>query len=41
MCSKELRIEMGAAGRKRLVEHFDWSKKIDTMLEIYSSALST
>jgi glycosyltransferase involved in cell wall biosynthesis len=41
LCSNELRIEMGAAGRKRLVEHFDWSKKIDTMLEIYSSALST
>ena len=39
MQSRELCAEMGAAGRARLLEHFDWSKKIDTMLEIYTSTL--
>ena len=40
MASPEMRAEMGAAGRKRLLAHFDWSKKIDTMLDIYASTLS-
>jgi glycosyltransferase involved in cell wall biosynthesis len=39
MESRELCAEMGAAGRARLLAHFDWSKKIDTMLEIYASTL--
>jgi glycosyltransferase involved in cell wall biosynthesis len=36
--SPGLMQEMGAAGRQRLVEHFDWHRKIDAMLDIYQSA---
>jgi glycosyltransferase involved in cell wall biosynthesis len=32
--------ELGRAGRVRLLEHFDWDRKIDRMLEIYQEALS-
>lgn len=31
---------LGAAGRKRLVEHFDWEARIDTLLTLYNEALS-
>ena len=31
---------LGKAGRKRVVECFDWEKKIDALLEIYQSALT-
>ncbi len=29
---------LGAAGRKRVEEHFDWDRKIDRILEIYEQA---
>ena len=34
-----LRAELGAAGRKRVVEGFDWKGKVDRMLEIYRDAI--
>lgn len=34
----ELRREMGLAGRKKVEEQFDWSKKIDQMAELYMKA---
>ncbi len=37
--SPELRIRMGLAGRRRVVTHFDWEKKVDHMLEIYDEAI--
>ena len=39
MESPELRASMGAAGRARLLSEFDWTRKIDRMLEIYQSML--
>jgi glycosyltransferase involved in cell wall biosynthesis len=33
----ELRNSMGKAGRKRIVDEFDWEKKIDYMINIYSN----
>ena len=35
----QLRDELGARGRKRVEEHFDWDKKIDRILEIYQELL--
>ena len=35
----QLRIEMGLNGRKKITEMFDWKKKIETILEIYKSAI--
>ncbi len=37
--SAELRQAMGQAGRQRILEHFDWEVKVDTMLEIYQEAI--
>jgi glycosyltransferase involved in cell wall biosynthesis len=37
--SPDLCARMGTAGRIRLIEHFDWEKKIDTMLALYASVL--
>jgi glycosyltransferase involved in cell wall biosynthesis len=37
--SPQLVQQMGAAGRQRLVQHFDWHKKIDAILDIYQSTL--
>jgi glycosyltransferase involved in cell wall biosynthesis len=30
-----LRQQMGNAGREKVVQHFDWDRKVDRMLEIY------
>ncbi|SEG52577.1 Glycosyl transferases group 1 [Bryocella elongata] len=32
---------MGAAGRARVEEHFNWESKVDTMLKVYESALAS
>jgi glycosyltransferase involved in cell wall biosynthesis len=37
--SAELRRQLGTAGRQRVVDHFDWERKIDRILEIYSIAI--
>jgi glycosyltransferase involved in cell wall biosynthesis len=34
-----LRVQLGAAGRRRVVEQFDWQRKVDRMLEIYRDAI--
>lgn len=36
-----LQKRMGAAGRNRILQHFDWEKKIDTILQIYTKALES
>jgi glycosyltransferase involved in cell wall biosynthesis len=35
----ELRKSMGKAGRRRVVEKFDWDKKIDSIINIYSNLI--
>jgi glycosyltransferase involved in cell wall biosynthesis len=35
----ELRISMGTAGRKRVLDHFDWNKKIDFIINTYSDLI--
>jgi glycosyltransferase involved in cell wall biosynthesis len=35
----ELAVRMGAAGRARVEEHFNWKRKIDRILEIYRETL--
>jgi glycosyltransferase involved in cell wall biosynthesis len=35
----QLRDQLGANGRERIEEHFDWEKKIDRILEIYGELL--
>ncbi|GGG93444.1 glycosyltransferase family 4 protein [Silvibacterium dinghuense] len=37
----ELRDQLGAKGRQRVEQHFDWQKKIDRILEIYQRAVAT
>ena len=32
---------LGAAGRARILQHFDWEKKIDIILTLYTEALGT
>ena len=32
----ELRLEIGKAGRKRVLDQFDWNKKIDSIINIYT-----
>ncbi len=39
MRSPGLAAQMGAAGRARVVAHFDWEKKVDAFLNIYASLL--
>jgi glycosyltransferase involved in cell wall biosynthesis len=36
-----LRDQLGACGRQRVEQHFDWEKKIDRILEIYQRVLTT
>lgn len=36
-----LRAQLGAAGRTRVLTHFDWEKKMDRMMEVYEGALSS
>lgn len=38
--SSELRKTMGQAGRQRILEIFDWEKKIDKVLEIYQETIN-
>ncbi len=38
--SPELRRAMGNAGRARVVQLFDWERKVDQILEIYARAVS-
>ena len=40
LADTELRRQMGANGKQRVQQHFDWEKKIDRILEIYGSALT-
>jgi glycosyltransferase involved in cell wall biosynthesis len=35
----DLRAGLGAAARVRVVQHFDWEKKIDRILQIYQAAI--
>lgn len=37
----QLVATMGAAGRARVEQHFDWESKVDAMLAIYESALAS
>ena len=39
LASPGLRVRMGQAGRERLLQEFDWARKIDAMLAIYQVAL--
>ncbi|MBR8836290.1 MAG: glycosyltransferase family 4 protein [Stigonema ocellatum SAG 48.90 = DSM 106950] len=38
--SPELRLQMGSVGHKRVLQHFDWERKIDRILEIYEQTCS-
>lgn len=40
-CDPQLRKQMGDAGGRRVVEHFDWEKKVDRMLDIYRQAIES
>jgi glycosyltransferase involved in cell wall biosynthesis len=35
----ERRAALGAAGRAKAAQFFDWSKKLGEMLEVYESAM--
>jgi glycosyltransferase involved in cell wall biosynthesis len=37
--SPELCRQLGAAGRKRASENYDWEKKVDAVLQLYASLL--
>ncbi len=37
--SPQERAAMGAAGREKVLRHFDWNVKVDRMLEIYQSVM--
>jgi glycosyltransferase involved in cell wall biosynthesis len=37
----ELREQLGANGKQRVLQYFDWEKKIDRVLQIYRDALAT
>jgi len=37
----ELRDQLGAKGKQRALQHFDWEKKIDRVLQIYRDVLVT
>jgi glycosyltransferase involved in cell wall biosynthesis len=37
--SPELRARMGAAGRKRIEEEFDWEQKVDQMLALFDQLI--
>jgi len=38
--SPHFRLSLGAAGREKLLREYDWSRKIDRILEIYNSTLN-
>lgn len=37
--SPELRQQMGQVGRQRVLDRFDWDKKVDAMLQIYAETI--
>ena len=37
--SPTLREKMGRTGRHRVLNHFNWQKKIDTILKIYAETV--
>lgn len=39
LTNEELRNRYGSAGRERVVEYYDWDKNVDTMIELYHSAM--
>ena len=39
--SPALRQEMGQAGRRQVLERFDWEKKIDDILQVYAEVIRT
>lgn len=41
LSSPELRLQLGATGKQRVLQSFDWDKKIDRILEIYRSSMSS
>jgi len=38
--SPQLRRDMGRAGRRRVIDRFDWERKVDQMLRIYAEAVA-
>ncbi len=38
--SEELRMAMGQAGYQKIIERFDWEKKLDKMIDIYEEAIT-
>lgn len=38
--SSTLRQEMGKAGHQKVIDHFDWDIKVETMVEIYQEAIA-
>lgn len=39
--SRDLRVQMGRAGRRKATQLFDWEIKVDQMMEIYRGALGS
>ena len=39
--SPQLRLQMGRAGRQRVIESYDWERKVDQILDIYREAAAT
>ena len=37
--SSQFRYKLGIAGRQRVLDHFDWEKKVDTILKIYQESI--
>lgn len=38
--SPDLRLQMGQAGKQRVLAHFDWERKVDRLLEIYEQTIA-
>jgi glycosyltransferase involved in cell wall biosynthesis len=41
VASPELRQRMGVAGRQRVIDHYDWPRCVDTMLDSYEALLAS
>lgn len=39
--SPELRLSMGQKGREKILEQYDWERKVDRMLQVYRQALGS
>jgi glycosyltransferase involved in cell wall biosynthesis len=35
----ERRRQMGSSGRRKVIEHYDWERKVDVMLDVYAMAV--